>query len=116
MYKNSFFLTKHFAMTSVRRKFTDEQKLDILQQANQMGVTAVLRTHALSYSVFARWKQKFMKPDFNTGHILPNKTRSEIKQLTEENVRLKKIIAMQALELERKDEELRKSIALIGRR
>ena len=104
-------------MTSVRRKFTDEQKLDILQQANKMGVTAVLRTHALSYSVFARWKQKFMRPDSNTlAHTIPNKTRSELKQLTEENMRLKKIIAMQALELERKDEELRKSLAIIGRR
>lgn len=104
-------------MTSMRRKFTDEQKLEILQQANKMGVTAVLRNHALSYSVFARWKQKFMRNDPSThAHTLPNKTRSEIKQLTEENVRLKKIIATQALELERKDEELRKSLALIGRR
>ena len=104
-------------MTGMRRKFTDEQKLDILEQANKMGVTAVLRNHALSYSVFARWKLKFMQPDPNTrAHLLPNKTRSEIKQLTEENTRLKKIIATQALELERKDEELRKSYAIIGRR
>jgi len=104
-------------MTSLRRKFTDEQKLEILREANKMGVTAVLRTHALSYSVFARWKQKFMRSDPNTqAHTIPNKTRSELKQLTEENIRLKKIIATQALELERKDEELRKSLALIGRR
>ncbi len=104
-------------MTGARRKFTDEQKLDILQQARNIGVTTVLRNHALSYSVFARWKQKFMKPDPNTQSVTnPNKTRSEMKQLTEENMRLKKIIASQALELERKDEELKKSNSLIGRR
>ena len=37
-----------------------------------------------------------------------NKAKWELKQYIEENARLKKIIAYQALELERKDEELRK--------
>jgi len=41
-------------MASPKRKFTDEQKLEILKQANEMGVIAVIRNHNLSYSVFAR--------------------------------------------------------------
>ena len=45
-----------------------------------------------------------------------NKTRSELKLLNEENMRLKKIIADQALQLERKDEELRKINSLFRRR
>ena len=48
----------HAVMARPKRKFTDEQKLEILQQAQRSGVTAVLRDHALSYSVFARWKEK----------------------------------------------------------
>ena len=100
---------------AARRKFTEEQKLQILDEAKATGVIAALRTHSLSYSVYARWKYKFMKPD---GHAMPspNRTKAELKQLTEENIRLKKIIASQALELERKDEELRRSISLFGKR
>ena len=82
-----------------------------------MGVSAVLRAHSLSYSVFAKWKQKFMKSnDYLRDNMLSGKARSELKLLKEENTRLKKIIADMALELERKDEDLRKSHALHGKR
>ena len=101
---------------AARRKFTEEQKLQILEEAKATGVIAALRTHSLSYSVYARWKYKFMRPDGNAPMPSPNRTKQELKQLTEENMRLKKIIASQALELERKDEELRRSIALFGKR
>ena len=105
-------------LTSSRRRFTDDQKLEILHQADESGVTAVLREHRLSYSVFARWKQKFVQhPGTNAEATREaNKTRSELKHLNEENMRLKKIIADQALQLERKDEELRKINSLFRRR
>lgn len=97
-------------MASQKRKFTDEQKLEILRQANEMGVIAVIRNHNLSYSVFARWREKFMEKDKDKqGKVLKSKTKSALKQFREDNTRLKKIIAEQALELERKDEALRKS-------
>ena len=95
-------------MAIQKRKFTDEQRLEILRQANEMGVIAVIRNHNLSYSVFARWKEKFMKKN-KKGLTLKNKTKSKLKQFMEDNTRLKKIIADQALELERKNEALRKS-------
>ena len=95
-------------MPRPKRKFTDEQKLEILQQAQRAGVTAVLRDHALSYSVFARWKEKFMMTDPEKQQLARTRSKSELKQFIEENIRLKKIIADQALELERKDEELKK--------
>jgi putative transposase len=103
-------------MATQRRKFTDDQKLEILQEAEKMGVSAVLRAHSLSYSVFAKWKQKFMKPDYSRNNMITGRARSELKLLMEENTRLKKIIADMALELERKDEELRKSHNLYGKR
>jgi putative transposase len=106
-----------FVMASQKRKFTDEQRLQILQQANEMGVTAVLRHHSLSYSVFSRWREKFMKNDsIKQEMISRNKARSELKQYIEENTRLKKIIADLALELERKDEELKKIKPLYTKR
>ena len=95
-------------MASQKRKFTEEQKLEILRQANEMGVIAVIRNHNLSYSVFARWREKFMEKD-KKELTLKNKPKSKLKQFMEDNTRLKKIIAEQALELERKDEALRKS-------
>ena len=95
-------------MASPKRKFTDEQKLEILRQANEMGVIAVIRNHNLSYSVFARWREKFMEKD-KKELTLKNKPKSKLKQFMEDNTRLKKIIAEQALELERKNEALRKS-------
>jgi putative transposase len=80
-------------------------------------VIAVLRNHSLSYSVFARWREKFMKGDVNKQEMIErNKTRSELKQFIEENVRLKRIIAEQALELARKDEEIKKLYSQFGKR
>jgi putative transposase len=106
-----------FAMASQKRKFTDEQRLQILRQAQEMGITAVLRHHSLSYSVFSRWREKFMKNDGNKQEMISrSKVRSELKQYIEENARLKKIIADLALELERKDEELKKVKPLYSKR
>ena len=103
-------------MPAHRRNFTDEQKLEILRQVDEIGVTAVLRNHSLSYSVLSRWKKQFMKDDVKRDMHLQNKTKSELKQFLEENMRLKKIIAEQALELERKDEELKKVNPHYGKR
>ena len=106
-----------FAMANSRRSFTDEQKLEILKQAEKIGVIAALREHRLSYSVFARWKQNFLKQHIDPQTMMEvNRTRIELKQFKEENVRLKKIIADQALELERKDEALKKNLALHGKK
>jgi putative transposase len=105
-------------MTSSRRRFTDDQKREILHEADKSGVTAVLREHRLSYSVFSRWRQKFLQHVSTNAEAMRevSRTRSELKLLNEENLRLKKIIADQALQLERKDEELRKVNSLFRKR
>lgn len=104
-------------LTMTRRRFSDEQKLEILHQAERLGITAVLRSHSLSYSVFSKWREKFMKNDgAKKDAVLANRQKSELKQFIEENARLKKIIAEQALEIERKDEELKKNNPLYGKR
>jgi putative transposase len=96
-------------MASIRRKFSEAEKLNILESAERLGVTAVLREHRLSYSVFARWKGQYRRNGSDPNNQSAGaRTRSELRQMLEENVRLKRIIADQVIELERKEEELRK--------
>src|SRR5215471_5260821 len=54
---------KPIIAVSRKRKFSDEQKLEILKQAKEIGVIAAIRNHCLSYSVFSRWRERFMKPE-----------------------------------------------------
>ena len=86
-----------------------EQKLQIIQEADQNGVTQTLRKHNVSHSVYLRWKNQFnqggvqsLKPQYHT-------VDPELRALQEENARLKKIIGNQALELEFKTELLKKN-------
>jgi putative transposase len=96
-------------MPAQRRRFTLEEKLEILQEAKQSGITAILRKHNLSYSVFHRWKDKLMQGAKNDlPKSLQENLRGRLKELVEENNLLKKIIANQAVLLELKEEELRK--------
>jgi putative transposase len=46
-------------MSNSRRQFSVEQKLAIMQEADQTGIAQTLRKHNLSHSVFLRWKRQF---------------------------------------------------------
>lgn len=98
-------------MSKTRRKFSVDQKLQIIQEADQAGITQTLRKHNLSHSVFLRWKHAFNSG--GAGSLKPqyHKMDPEVKALQEENARLKKIIGNQALELEFKTELLKKNEA-----
>ncbi len=96
-------------MSTKRRSWSVDQKLQIIQESDQYGVTETLRKHNVAQSLFHRWKREFndqglqgLRPRYHT--IDP-----EVKQLQSENERLKRIIANQALELEFKTELLKKN-------
>jgi putative transposase len=96
-------------MKKGRRNWTIEQKLQIIQEADQFGITEVLRKNNLSPSLYQRWKREFnqhgvagIQPKYHT-------VDPELKALQAENDRLKRIVANQALELEFKNELLKKS-------
>jgi putative transposase len=96
-------------MSHARRQFSADQKLQIIGEADQFGITQTLRKHNLSHSVYQRWKRQFnaggaslLKPQYH-------KVDPELRALQDENARLKKIIGNQALELEFKTELLKKS-------
>src|SRR5215472_7439456 len=96
-------------MAKQRRAFSVEQKLQIIQEADQQGVTQTLRKHNLSHSVFLRWKHQFDQGGSVSLRPRYHKLDPELKALQEENARLKKIIGNQALELEFKTELLKKT-------
>jgi len=98
-------------MSKQRRKFSVDQKLQIIQEADQHGVTQALRKHNVAHSVYLRWKHQFDQGGSASLQPQYRKIDPELRALQEENARLKKIIGNQALELEFKTELLKKNEA-----
>lgn len=90
-----------------RRKFTDEEKRKIVDEALIRGINVMLQEHRLSYSVFARWKKKFHTEETDKAQT-DRKVAQQLNALVIENERLKKIIANLALEVQIKTEMLNK--------
>ena len=96
-------------MPRTRRSFTPEQRLSLIQEAEREGYMETCRKYNLSPTLLSRWKQKYqakgaegLKPGYR-------RVDPEVRALEEENERLKRIIAKQALELEVKTEMLKKT-------
>jgi putative transposase len=96
-------------MSIIKRKWSEAQKLQIIQETEQYGLQETLRKYNLSQSLFHKWRRAYngegmqgLKPRYKV--IDP-----AVRQLEVENERLKRIIAKQALEIECKDELLKKS-------
>ena len=96
-------------MSKSKRKFQQEEKLQILREGESNGVDITCRKYQISRSLFYNWKNKFDRqgPD----GLIPryHKVDPAVKALEKENERLRKIISNQALELEVKDELLKKT-------
>jgi putative transposase len=96
-------------MSTKRRSWSVDQKLQIIQESDQYGVTETLRKHNVAQSLFHRWKREFNEQGLQGLRPRYHTVNPEVKQLQSENERLKRIIANQALELEFKTELLKKS-------
>lgn len=90
-----------------RRKFTDDEKRKIVDEASIRGINVMLHEHRLSYSVFSRWKKKFYAEEADKIKT-ERKIVQQLNELSIENERLKKIIAKLALEIQVKTEMLSK--------
>ncbi len=75
-----------------RTRFTDEQIVRILQEADRAPVAEVAKRHGVSEPSIYAWRKKF--GDMNTDDV------KRLKQLEQENNRLKKIVAERDLESE----------------
>src|ERR1039458_5200892 len=95
-------------MTKTLRKFTPEEKYSILQESEREGFMETCRKYNLAASVLSYWKKKYLakgKEGLQKGY---RRVDPHIRELEEENQRLKKIVADQALEIEFKTELIKK--------
>ena len=75
-----------------KSRFTEEQMVAIIREADREGVPAVARRHKVSEQTLYSWKKRF-------GAFQPDDVR-RLKQLEQENARLKKLAAERDLEIE----------------
>lgn len=93
----------------LKRKFTPEEKLQILREADANGLEVTLRSHNLARSLFYRWKNAFNRQGIDGLQTKYRKVDPDVRKLEKENERLRKVISRMALEMEIKDELLKKS-------
>jgi len=74
-------------------RFTEEQIIGVLKEAEAGAeVKDLLRRHGISHDTFYRWKKKYGGMEVGDGRRL--------KQLEDENRRLKRIVADQVLNIQ----------------
>jgi putative transposase len=87
----------------MKERFSEEQIVQILQEAEgDQPKAAVCRKHGISEQTYYRWRRRYQ------GMTVPEARR--LKQLEQENVRLKRLVADQALA----NEALKESLAKRG--
>ena len=85
-----------------RSRFSEEQIVGILKEDEAgAGTVDLCRRHGISQQTFYRWKRKY-------GGLERGEAR-RLKALEEENARLKRLVAEQALDLQALKELLRKN-------
>ena len=76
-----------------KKRYTEEQIIGILKEADAgMAVTELCRKHGMSNPTFYKWRAKYGVMD------VPDARR--LKQLEDENRRLKGLVADQALDIQ----------------
>ena len=75
-----------------KSRFTEEQIVGILRETDRDPVPTVAKRHGVSEQSIYTWKKRF-------GSIQPDDVR-RLKQLEQENARLKKLVAERDLEIE----------------
>jgi putative transposase len=75
-----------------KSRFTDEQIVAVLRETDREPVPAVAKRHKVSEQTIYTWRKRF-------GALQPDDVR-RLKQLDQENARLKKLVAERDLEIE----------------
>ena len=96
-----------------RKKFKTEEKIAILKEAKENGVTITLEKHSIYPATYYSWKKKHD----NMGeegfvHGMTSGQLKRIRELEKENRLLKEIIVEKDLAGKLKDELLKKKYAL----
>jgi putative transposase len=75
-----------------KSRFSEEQKVKMVRETEQGSVSEVAKKHGVSVETLYRWRRAY------GGMELPEVKR--LKQLEQENARLKKLLAERDLEVE----------------
>jgi putative transposase len=75
-----------------KARFTEEQMVAIIREADRDAVPAVAKRHGLSEQTIYTWRKRF-------GTFQADDVR-RLKRLEQENARLKKLVAERDLEIE----------------
>lgn len=103
-------------MSTNRRSFSASEKLAIINEAEQFGITQTLRKHNLSHSVLRRWREQYNEGGVGKLHRYVKERNPELDAANEQIRLLKSIVARQQMEIEFKDELLKKTQSLPGYR
>lgn len=95
-------------MTKTRRKFTPEEKYSILQESEREGHTETCRKYNLASSVLTYWKKKYLSKGKDGLKVGYKRIDPQVREMEQQIFRFRKIIADQALEIEFKDELIKK--------
>jgi len=75
-----------------KSKHSTEQVVGVLREANGASVQEVCRRHNISSATFYKWRQKYGGMEISEA--------KRLKALAEENVRLKRVVADQAVKIQ----------------
>lgn len=107
--KNSLVLLHSDTMSKIRRSFTPEDRYSIVQEAIRDGHAETSRKYNLSPSLLRKWRLKYLSKGREGLRDSYARVDPQLRTLEEENERLKRIVAKQALEIEIKSELLKKT-------
>lgn len=96
-------------MKNTRRKFTPEDRLSIIQEAQREGHSVTCRKYNLSPSLLTKWKVRYLNKGVSGLQNTYKKIDPQVRELEMENERLRRIIAKQALQIEVQGELLKKT-------
>lgn len=94
-----------------KRTWTAEQKLAIVKEAEQHGVTATIRKHQIYGNTLYQWREKYLVGGEEGLRQMYRRTDPEVKRLEDENRRLKELVAEKELMLRIKEDLLKKTLA-----
>ncbi len=98
---------------TMKRKFTKEEKLQIIKEASEQGVKATLAKYGVYPASYYSWKEKLEQMgEEGFHHGMTPQHLKRIRELEKENNALKQLLAEKELDNKMKGDLLKKKWAL----